>query len=159
MTSQIEARLQGMDLRLPVAPDPVGYYIPVVRTGNFVITSGQLPMAGKEIMFTGKLGAKLHEQDGYHAAQLCTLNALAQIKREIGSLDKIKRVIRVDGFIASAEGFTAQPQVLNGASRLLVELFGAAGKHTRVAVGVAELPLNAAVEVALWVEVEPDAVP
>lgn len=156
MSSRVEDRLKALDLRIPQAPEPVGYYLPVVRSGNFVITSGQLPIAGKEIMFTGKIGDKLHEQDGYHAAQLCTLNALAQIKKEIGSLDRVTRVIRVDGFIASAPGFTAQPQVLNGASRLLVEIFGELGKHTRVAVGVAELPLNAAVEVALWVEVEPD---
>jgi enamine deaminase RidA (YjgF/YER057c/UK114 family) len=126
----------------------------VLRTGNLVVTSGQLPFIGKQIAFEGKLGEHLHEPDGYNAARLCALNALAQIKACAGSLDAVRRVVRVEGYVHSATGFRSQPHVLNGASELLVELFGEAGKHTRVAVGVAEMPLNAAVQLAVWVEVE-----
>ncbi|MBI5758564.1 MAG: RidA family protein [Planctomycetales bacterium] len=143
-----------MQLELPPAPAAVGFYVPVLRTGNLVITSGQLPFVGKQIAFEGKLGDNLHEQDGYNAARLCVLNALAQVKACVGSLEVVRRVVRVEGYVHSAHGFRGQPQVLNGASELLVELFGDAGKHTRVAVGVSEMPLNAAVQLSLWVEVE-----
>lgn len=153
MTSQIEAKLKALDLTLPTAPEPIGYYVPVMRVGNLVITSGQLPISGKEVMFAGKIGDTLHELDGHNAARLCALNALAQIKVCIGNLDKVTRIVRIEGYVASAPGFTAQPQVVNGASRLMVDLFGEAGKHTRIAVGVAELPLNSSVELAVWAEV------
>jgi len=154
MSSHIEAKLKDLDLNLPTAPLPIGYYVPVTRVGNLVITSGQLPIMGKEVMFVGKIGDTLHETDGQNAAKICALNALAQIKACIGTLDKIKRVIRLEGYVASASGFINQAQVVNGASQLMVELFGEAGKHTRIAVGVAELPLNSAVELAIWAEVE-----
>jgi enamine deaminase RidA (YjgF/YER057c/UK114 family) len=124
-----------------------------VRTGYLVITSGQLPFVGKELAFVGKLGAELHEQDGWNAARLCAVNALAQIKACVGSLDKISRIVRVEGYVHSAPGFQNQPKVLNGASELLVELFGDAGKHTRIALGVSEMPLNAAVQLGVWAEV------
>ena len=151
--STIEMKLQELGLQLPVAPPAVGAYVPVIRTGNLVVTSGQLPFVGKQIAFAGKLGAELHEQDGWNAARLCAVNALAQIKACVGSLDKIKRIVRVEGYVHSAPDFRGQSQVLNGASELLVELFGDAGRHTRIAVGVAEMPLNAAVQLCLWVEV------
>lgn len=154
MNSPIEMKLAALGLELPSAPAAVGFYVPVVRTGNVVITSGQLPFVGKQIAFEGKLGDNLHEQDGYNAARLCVLNALAQVKACVGNLNSVRRVVRVEGYVHSAPGFRGQPQVLNGASELLVELFGEAGKHTRVAVGVSEMPLNAAVQLALWVEVE-----
>jgi enamine deaminase RidA (YjgF/YER057c/UK114 family) len=154
MNTEIESKLAALGLELPTAPAAVGFYVPVVRTGNLVITSGQLPFVGKQIAFEGKLGDNLHEQDGYNAARLCVLNALAQVKACVGSLDAVRRVVRVEGYVHSAPGFRGQPHVLNGASELLVELFGDAGKHTRVAVGVSEMPLNAAVQLALWVEVE-----
>src|SRR5690606_28081223 len=102
----------------------------------------------------GKLGEHIHEEDGFNAARLCALNALAQIKACVGDLERVRRIVRVEGYVQSADGFQSQPQVLNGASKLFVDLFGEAGKHTRVAVGVNELPLNAAVEVAVWAEVE-----
>lgn len=153
MSSHVEQKLAALGLELPPAPAAVGFYVPVIRTGNLVITSGQLPFVGKQIAFEGKLGENLHEQEGYDAARLCALNALAQIKACVGSLDAVRRVVRVEGYVHSAPGFRAQPHVLNGASELLVELFGEAGKHTRVAVGVAEIPLNAAVQLAVWVEV------
>jgi enamine deaminase RidA (YjgF/YER057c/UK114 family) len=127
--------------------------VPVLRTGNLVVTSGQLPFIGKQIAFEGKVGSQLNEQDGWNAARLCAVNALAQIKACVGSLEKVKRIVRVEGYVHSGTGFHGQPHVLNGASELLVELFGEAGRHTRIALGVAEMPLNAAVQVCLWVEV------
>jgi enamine deaminase RidA (YjgF/YER057c/UK114 family) len=151
--STVEQRLTDAGHPLPHAPAAVANYLPVVRTGNLVVTSGQLPTVGKEVMFTGKLGRDLHEEDGQHAARLCALNALAQIKSVIGNLDYVRRIVRVEGYVQSADGFTKQPQVVNGASDLLVEAFGERGKHSRIAVGVAELPLNAAVELCVWAEV------
>jgi enamine deaminase RidA (YjgF/YER057c/UK114 family) len=151
--SNIEARLRELGLELPVAPPAVGAYVPVVRTGNLVVTSGQLPFIGKQIAFEGKVGGSLHEQDGWNAARLCAVNALAQIKACVGSLDNVKRIVRVEGYVHSAPNFHGQPQVLNGASELLVELLGDAGRHTRIALGVAEMPLNAAVQLSLWAEV------
>jgi enamine deaminase RidA (YjgF/YER057c/UK114 family) len=152
--STIEQRLHDLGHQLPSPPSAVANYVPAVRTGDLVITSGQLPTVGKEVMFTGKLGKERHEEDGQYAARLCALNALAQIKALIGNLDYVKRIVRVEGYVQSADGFTNQPQVVNGASDLLVQVFGEKGKHTRIAVGVAELPLNAAVELAVWAEVE-----
>ena len=153
MNSPVEARLTELGWALPAAPAPVGYYVPVIRTGNLVITSGQLPFVGKEMAFTGKLGERLHEEEGANAARICALNALAQIKAAIGSLDNVRQILRVEGYVQSAPGFHTQPQVINGASKLLVDLFGEAGKHTRIAVGVSELPLNASVELTIWAEV------
>ncbi len=154
MSGRIEAKLNQLDLSLPTAPEAVGYYVPVTRFGNLVITSGQLPMGGKEVLFTGKAGAAHGETEASDAARICALNALSQIKSLIGDLDKVKRIIRVEGYVNSAPGFTDQARVVNGASHLFVELFGEAGKHTRVSVGVSELPLNATVELAVWAEVE-----
>lgn len=149
----IEQRIRDLGHELPSAPAAVGSYVPVLRTGNLVVTSGQLPFVGKELVFVGKLGAELHEDDGCNAARLCVLNALAQIKACIGDLEKITRIIRVEGYVHSAPKFQNQPQVLNAASDFLVEVFGEKGKHTRVALGVHEMPLNAAVQVAVWAEV------
>ena len=152
--SQAEERLKSLGYPLPSAPAAVGAYVSAVRTGNLVVTSGQLPFVGKELTFTGKLGSDLHDSDGAHAARICAVNALAQIKACIGSLDRITRIVKVDGYVQSAAGFERQPQVLNGASELLVEVFGDKGRHTRIAIGVNELPLNAAVELVVWAEVE-----
>ena len=153
MTSTVEQRLKQHGHEVPVAPEAIGFYVPVLRTGNLVITSGQLPLIGKELMFKGKLGSDLHEEEGANAARLCALNALAQIKACIGSLDRVTRIVRVEGYVQSAEGFTKQPAVSNGASELLVQAFVDAGKHTRIAVGANELPINAAVELVVWAEV------
>jgi enamine deaminase RidA (YjgF/YER057c/UK114 family) len=139
---------------IPKAPEAIGFYVPVIRTGNLVVTSGQLPMAGKELMFKGKVGKEVREEEGFHAARMCALNALAQIKACIGDLDKVTRIVRVEGYVQSADGFTNQPQVVNGASELLVQAFGDIGRHTRIAVGVNELPINAAVELVVWAEVK-----
>jgi enamine deaminase RidA (YjgF/YER057c/UK114 family) len=152
-TGTIEKRLEEHGHILPTPPEVLGFYVPVMKVGNLVVTSGQLPMAGKELMFKGKVGTELHEESAFHAAKMCALNALAQIKSCIGSLDRITRIVRVEGYVQSADGFTRQPQVINGASELLVQAFGDAGKHTRIAVGVNELPVNAAVELVIWAEV------
>lgn len=153
MTDLVEQRLEQHGHVLPTAPEAIGFYVPVTQVGQLVLTSGQLPMIGKELTFKGKVGGELREEDGCHAARICALNALAQIKACVGSLDKIKRIVRVEGYVQSADGFTRQPQVINAASELLVQAFEEAGKHTRIAVGVNELPLNAAVELVVWAEV------
>ena len=153
MSGQIEAKLKQLGHELPRAPAAVGFYVPVLRTGNLVVTSGQLPFIGKEIAFAGKVGAALHEEDGFNAARICALNALAQIKACIGDLDLISRIVRVEGNVHSAPGFRGQPHVLNGASELFVEVFGEKGKHTRSALGISEMPLDAAVQLSVWAEV------
>jgi enamine deaminase RidA (YjgF/YER057c/UK114 family) len=153
MTSTVEQRLSQHGITIPTAPAPVGAYVPVLRTGNLVVTSGQLPVVGKEVMFKGKVGKQIHEEDGVHAARMCALNALAQIKACVGNLDRVTRIVRVEGYVQSAEGFTNQALVVNGASELLVLAYGDAGRHTRIAVGANELPLNAAVELIVWAEV------
>ena len=154
MSSVVEQRLAEHGHTVPSAPEAIGFYVPVIRTGNLVITSGQLPVVGKELMFKGKVGTELHEEQAFHAARMCALNALAQIKSCIGNLDRVKQIVRVEGYVQSSTGFSRQPQVINGASELLVQAFGDAGRHTRIAVGVNELPINASVELAIWVEVE-----
>lgn len=153
MTGQVEQRLQQHGIEIPSPPSAVGFYVPVLKTGNLVVTSGQLPSVGKEIVFTGKVGSELSEQDGFNAARICAQNALAQIKACIGDLDLVRQIVRVEGYVNSSPKFTDQAFVVNGASELMVEAFGDAGRHTRIALGVAELPLNAAVEVAVWAEV------
>lgn len=151
--NQPDQRLAGMGIVLPEAPPPVASYVGVVRTGNLVVTSGQLPWKDGVMAFRGRLGAELTEAQGHQASRLCAVNALAQIKQELGSLDRVRRVVRVEGYVHSASGFRGQPQVLNGASQLLNDVFGDAGKHTRIALGISEMPLDAAVQLVVWVEV------
>jgi enamine deaminase RidA (YjgF/YER057c/UK114 family) len=146
------ARLAGLGLVLPPVATPAGAYLPAVRSGSLVFTAGQLPLAGGVLAATGKLGAEIGTEQGQQLARTCALNALAAVDGLVG-LDAVVRVVKVVGFVASAPGFTAQPAVLNGASELLGELFGPAGAHARSAVGVAELPLGAPIEVELVVEV------
>lgn len=142
-----EERLKSLGLELPEAPKPVATYVPAVRTGNLLFLSGVLPMRNGQLAFTGKLGRELTVLEGIEAAKVAILNALAIAKQELGSLDRITRVVKVVGHVASADGFVEQPQVLNGASDLLVAIFGEAGRHARVAIGAAELPRRAAVEI------------
>jgi len=149
----VEERLKEHGYELPTAPPPVGAYVPVLQTGNLVITSGQLPFVGKELVFRGKIRKDLEDEAGRDAARLCVINALAQIKTIVGDLSRVRRIVRVEGYVNSAPGFTAQPGIVNGASDLLLVAFGEAGRHTRIAVGVSELPLDAAVEIAVWAEV------
>lgn len=152
--SLIEEKLKNLGFELPHSPPVAGYYVPAIQVGQLVITSGQLPFIGRELAFVGKIGGNLHEDDGRNAARICTVNALAQIKNLVGSLDRVKRIVRLEGYVHSAPGFQHQPQILNAASELLVEILGDSGRHVRVAVGVAEMPLNAAVQLALWAEVD-----
>ena len=148
-----EAKLVELKITLPPAPKPVASYIPAVRAGDLLFLSGTGPFKDGKVVFAGKLGKDLTVEQGYEAAKLTLLNALAIAKQELGSLDQIKRVVRMSGHVASAEGFTQQPAVLNGASDLLVEIFGEAGRHARLALGAAELPLNMAIELELIFQV------
>jgi len=146
------ARLEELGLTLPSVVPPVAAYIPAVRTGNQVWTSGQLPMVGGELLAVGKVGAQVTAEQAKDLARTCALNALAAIDALVG-LDSVVRVVKVTGFVASTPDFTGQPGIINGASELLGEVFGDAGQHARSAIGVAALPLDAPVEVEVVVEV------
>ncbi len=146
------ARLAELGLELPAIAAPLGAYVPAVRSGSHVYVSGQLPLADGKLSATGKVGAEVSPEEAQRLAARCALNALAAIDALVG-LDAVVRVVKVTGFVASAAGFTGQPGVLNGASDLFGEVFGPAGRHARSAVGVAELPLGAPVEVEVVVEV------
>ncbi len=151
---KVESKLSELKLSLPDAPKPVAAYIPAKQTGNLVFTAGQLPMVNGELISKGLLGQDVEIDEANKAARICTLNALAAIKGVIGDLDRIKQIVRVVGYVSSVPTFTQQPAVVNGASELLLEIFGENGKHARSAVGMAVLPLNASVEIELTVEVE-----
>jgi enamine deaminase RidA (YjgF/YER057c/UK114 family) len=146
------ARLGELGIELPEVAKPLASYVPAVRSGNLVYTSGQLPMQAGKLAATGKLGADVTADEGKALARICALNALAAVDSLVG-IDAVTQVVKVVGFVASAPGFNGQPVVVNGASDLLAELFGDRGSHTRSAVGVSELPLDAPVEVELVVEV------
>ncbi len=147
-----EQKLTELGFALPAPPKPVANYVPVVRVGDLLFLSGVLPSRDGQLIMTGKLGQNLSIEQGLEAARVAVLNGLSIIRQEAGSLDHVKRIVKMVGHIASAPGFTDQPQVLNGASDLLVSLFGDAGRHARVAVGAAELPRQAPVEIELIVE-------
>ncbi len=147
-----EQRLAELGLEVPAVAPPAGAYVPAVRTGAYVHTSGQLPLVGGKLVATGKVGAEVSPEQAKELARICALNGLAAIRAEVGDLGQVRRVVKVLGFVASAPDFTAQPGVVNGASELLAQVFGEAGRHARSAVGVAVLPLDAPVEVELLVE-------
>ncbi|MGA0077961.1 MAG: RidA family protein [Candidatus Nanopelagicales bacterium] len=151
--SKIEEKLNSLGIVLPEPAKPLAAYIPAKQTGNLVFTAGQLPLVEGNLVANGLLGRDIDVEEAKAAAQICVVNALSAVKGVIGDLDKIKQVVRVVGYVASAQEFTQQPAVINGASELLLEVFGDAGRHARSAVGVAVLPLNAAVEVELTVEI------
>lgn len=148
-----EARLEELGLGVPEVAKPVAAYVPAVRTGNVVYTSGQLPLRAGQLIATGKIGAEVSPDLAVECAQQCALNALAAIKSVIGDLSRVERVVKVVAFVASTPDFTGQPGVANGASELMGKVFGNSGQHARSAVGVAVLPLDAPVEVELIVEV------
>jgi enamine deaminase RidA (YjgF/YER057c/UK114 family) len=150
-TQSWHARLAQLGIRLPPVAAPVASYVPAVRSGQLVFTSGQLPFVDGGLRRTGKVGGSVDPEDAAADAKLCALNALAAVDDLVG-LDQVARVVRVVGYVASAEGFSGQPRVVNGASELLGKVFGDAGRHARSAVGVAELPLGAPVEIELTVE-------
>lgn len=152
MAGAVEARLAELGLTLPDVVPPLAVYQPAVRSGAYVYTSGQLPMVEGRLGVTGKVGAEVTAEEAKDLARVCALNALAAVKSVVGDLDRILRVVKVVGFVASAPDFTGQPGVVNGASELLGEVLGAKGVHARSAVGVAVLPLDAPVEVEIQVE-------
>jgi enamine deaminase RidA (YjgF/YER057c/UK114 family) len=152
MTS-IEERLADLGLTLPEVVPPLAAYVPAIRTGDHVYTSGQLPMVEGKLLVTGKVGTEVSPEEAKEQARICALNALAAIKWLVGDLSSVVRIVKVVGFVASAPGFTGQPQIVNGASELLGEVLGEAGRHARSAVGVAVLPLDAPVEVEVIAEV------
>jgi enamine deaminase RidA (YjgF/YER057c/UK114 family) len=147
-----EARLRELGYELPEVPEPAGAYVPASRSGALIFTAGQLPFEEGELSVTGKVGDTVTPDNAREAARLCALNALAAAAAEAGGLNRVARVVRITGYVASAAGFNRQPEVLNGASELIGEVFGEAGLHARSAVGVAELPLDAPVEVELVAE-------
>ncbi|MFG2618977.1 RidA family protein [Streptomyces sp. NPDC048507] len=157
MSGVVEARIAELGLTLPEVVPPLATYQPAVRSGAYVYTAGQLPMVQGKLPLTGKVGAEVSAEQAKELAATCALNALAAVKSVVGDLDKIARVVKVVGFVASAPDFTAQPGVLNGASELLGEILGDKGVHARSAVGVAVLPLDAPVEVEIQVELTPSA--
>lgn len=148
-----EEKLAELGLALPPVVPPVAAYVPAVRTGPYVYTSGQVPMVDGELAVIGRVGDEVDPEDAKQAARTCVLNALAAVKSVVGDLGEVKRVVKVVGFVNSAPDFASQSQVVNGASELLGEIFGEAGQHARSAIGVAALPLSAPVEVELIVEV------
>lgn len=149
--SQIEEKLKELNIELPQMPAPAGSYVPAVIVDKMVFVSGQLPTIKGELKYSGKVGKDITPEEAYEAAKLCALNALGVLKSYLGDLDRIAQIVRIGGFVNSQDGFTMQPKVINGASDFLVEVFGERGKHARAAVGVNELPLNAAVEVEMLV--------
>lgn len=142
-----------LGLALPEVVAPLAAYVPAIRSGDYVYTSGQVPMVQGKLGVTGKVGAEVSAEEAKEQARICALNALAAIKSVVGELSEIVRIVKVVGYVASAPGFTGQPMVVNGASELLGEVLGEAGKHARSAVGVAVLPLDAPVEVEVIAEV------
>jgi enamine deaminase RidA (YjgF/YER057c/UK114 family) len=148
-----EERLAALGLVLPKVSPPLAAYVPAVRTGDYVYTAGQLPVVDGQLLATGKVGADIGAVEASALARTCALNALAAVASVTGGLDAIRRIVKVTGFVASAPSFTQQAQVINGASELLIEVFGEAGRHARSAVGMAVLPLDAPVEVELIAEV------
>lgn len=153
MTGSVESRLQARGLVLPGAPAPVANYVPTCRTGNLLFVSGQVSRTGDGKMLAGKLGGGVDLAAGRKAAEVCALNILAQVRAALGSFDRIERIVKLTGFVNAVPAFTEHPQVVNGASDLLVELLGDKGRHTRSAIGVGSLPMDASVEIEAIFEV------
>jgi len=148
-----EARLDALGLALPPVATPLAAYVPAVRSGRLVYTAGQLPLVDGKLLMTGRVGAQVSVEDGAALARTCALNALAAVASVTGGLSVVTRIVKIAGFVASDPSFTGQPLVVNGASELMLEVFGDAGRHARSAVGVAVLPLDAPVEIELIAEV------
>lgn len=144
--------MRELGYSLPEPPKPVAAYVPSVKVGKLLFVSGVLPLVNNELLYVGKLGKEVTLEQGYEAAKVAALNALSIIKSSLGSLEKVRKVVRLVGYVASAEGFVEQSKVVNGASELLIQVFGEKGKHSRVAVGVTELPRGAPVEIEMIVQ-------
>ncbi|MFZ5924594.1 MAG: RidA family protein [Bacillota bacterium] len=149
MVSVVEERLERLGLKLPPCPEPVAAYVPAVQASGFVFVSGQTPIIDDKPVYCGKVGAELSVEEGYEAAKICALRCLAELKSVIGNLDRVERIVKVTGYVNSAPGLGDQPKVVNGASELLEKVFGEKGKHSRAAIGVAELPGGGSVEIEL----------
>jgi len=147
----IEEKLESIGIKLPNPPTPAGSYVPVIRTGNLLFISGQIPMEDGKVIFTGKVSDD-NLETAQKSARMCAINIIAQIKRELGNLDKVTRIVKLSGFVNSMPNFTQHPKVINPASDLFFEIFGDKGKHSRVAVGVACLPLDSMTEIDAIVE-------
>ena len=150
----IEEKLAALDLTLPQPAEPAFHYVPVMIHGGIAYVSGQLPKVDGEVRCTGKVGAEVSAEAAAKAARICVLQGLACLRAALGNLGRVERILKVTGFVASASGFNRQPEVIDAASRLLIDLFGEAGRHARSAVGVAELPRNAPVEIEMIVAVK-----
>ncbi|MGE5674947.1 MAG: RidA family protein [Mycobacterium leprae] len=150
----VEARLKELGITVPEAPKPVAAYVPFVRSGDLVFTSGQICMENGQLKHKGKVGAEVTPEEGYQAARLCAINTLAVLKSAIGDLEKVAQIVKVTVFVNSAAGFTGQPAIANGASELYSQVFGDLGKHARSAVGVSELPMGSTTEVEVIARVQ-----
>ena len=148
----IEEKIKSVGINLPIPPNPAGSYIPVVKSGNLLFVSGQIPMEDGKVSFTGKV-SDANIETAQKSARICVINILAQLKKELGDLEKISRIVRLSGFVNSVPEFTQHPKVINAASDLIYEIFGENGKHSRIAVGVSSLPLNSMTEIDAIVEI------
>ena len=148
----IEEKIKSIGIKLPNPPSPAGSYIPVVKSGNLLYVSGQIPMEDGKVVFTGKV-SDANIETAQKSARICAINILAQLKKELGDLEKISKIVRISGFVNSVPEFTQHPKVINAASDLLYEIFGECGKHTRIAIGVSSLPLNSMTEIDAIVEI------
>ncbi len=148
----IEQKIESLGIKLPTPPTPAGSYVPAVRTGNLLYISGQIPMEDGKVVFTGKVSDE-NLETAQKSARMCAINILAQLKRELGDLEKVLKIVRISGFVNSVPGFSQHPKVINSASDLFFEIFGEKGKHSRIAVGVASLPLDSMTEIDAIVEV------
>lgn len=146
-------KLKELGIELPETAKPLASYLPSLRTGNYIFISGNLPIRDGKLVFEGKVPVDLSVEDGYEAAKIAAINIMAAIRGEIGDLAKVKRIVRLNGFVQCSDDFTMQPKVINGASDLFVEVFGDAGKHTRAVMGVNSLPLNSPVEIDAIIEI------
>lgn len=148
----IEEKIKSIGIKLPIPPNPAGSYIPVVKSGNLLFVSGQVPIEDGKVTFTGKV-SDANIETAQKSARICAINILAQLKKELGDLEKISKIVRLSGFVNSVPEFTQQPKVINAASDLFYEIFGENGKHSRIAVGVSSLPLNSMTEIDAIVEI------
>ena len=148
----IEQKIESLGIKLPTPPTPAGSYVPAVRTGNLLYISGQIPMEDGKVVFTGKVSDE-NLETAQKSARMCAINILAQLKRELGDLEKVSKIVRISGFVNSVPGFSQHPKVINSASDLFFEIFGEKGKHSRIAVGVASLPLDSMTEIDAIVEI------
>ena len=149
----IEEKIESLGIKLPSPPTPAGSYVPVIKTGNLLFVSGQIPMSEGKVMFTGKVSEN-NLESAQKSARLCAINIIAQLKRELGDLERITKIVKLSGFVNSTSEFSQQPKVINSASDLFFEIFGEIGKHSRIAVGVTSLPLNSMTEIDAIVEVK-----